>query len=268
MVCSAHEVSVGRDFVRRASTVCIVREAAQLEVMMVRRTLDARFMPGMWVFPGGAIDDTDANPPPAFGPPPVDVWRVAALREMIEETGIWLTSDGTEEHGVTEDAFADVIESGATLDPARLIYFANWITPAVFPIGFDTRFFLAHVDSDTEGAIDGDELIDLAWVPAAEVIDRERRGDWDLAYPTRQTLALLSNERSVETLTSRLRSIDKVEPVQPRLLVSDSEVRLITPDEAEWDEAEAAQADPTILQRMTAVLEQQGVVPAEFRHGS
>ncbi|MCZ7534150.1 MAG: NUDIX hydrolase [Acidimicrobiia bacterium] len=259
---------MGRDLVRRASTVCVVRETARLEVLMVRRTLDARFMPGMWVFPGGALDDSDANPPPAFGPPPVDVWRVAALREMIEETGIWLTSDGIQEHGVTEDAFGDVIASGVMLDPARLIYFANWITPAVFPIGFDTRFFLAHVDSDTEGAIDGDELIDLAWVPASEVIDRERRGDWDLAYPTRQTLDLLSDETSVERLTSRLRSIEKVEPVQPRLLVSESDVRLITPDEPEWDAAEAAQTDPTILQRMTAVLERKGVVPAEFRHGS
>jgi len=268
MVRSANEISLDRDFVRRASTVCIVRQAAQLEVMMVRRTLDARFMPGMWVFPGGALDDSDANPPSAFGAPPVDVWRVAALREMIEETGIWLTSDGTQEHGVTEDAFGDVIASRVVLDPTRLIYFANWITPAVFPIGFDTRFFLAHVDSDTEGAIDGDELIDLAWIPASEVIDKERRGDWDLAYPTRQTLDLLSDEASVKELTTRLRAIETVEPIQPRLLVSDSDVRLITPDEPEWDAAEEGQADPKILQRMTTVLERKGVVPAEFRHGS
>lgn len=235
---------------------------------MVRRTLDARFMPGMWVFPGGALDDSDANPPSAFGPPPVDIWRVAALREMIEETGIWLTSDGTQEHGVTEDAFGDVTASGAILDPARLIYFANWITPSVFPIGFDTRFFLAHVDANTEGAIDGDELIDLAWIPASEVIDKEHKGEWDLAYPTRKTLNLLSDETSVEELRTRFQTIEMVEPVQPRLLVSDSEVRLITPDEPEWDAAEEAQDDPTILQRMTAVLELQGVVPAEFRHGS
>lgn len=235
---------------------------------MVRRTLEARFMPGMWVFPGGAVDDSDGDPPPAFGSPPVDVWRVAALREMIEETGIWLTTDGTQEHGVTEDAFGDVAASGATLDPDRLIYFANWITPAVFPIGFDTRFFLAHVDRQTEGAIDGDELIDLAWIPATDAIDREEHGDWDLAFPTRRTLHLLARERSAEELTARLRSIDAVEAVQPRLVVSDSEVRLITPDESGWDAAEASQSDPTILDRMTATLKRRGVVPAEFRHGS
>jgi len=246
----------------------MVREAPHLEVLMVRRTLKARFMPGMWVFPGGAVDQSDENPPPAFGAPPVDVWRVAALREMIEETGIWLTTDGTQEHGVTEDAFGDVAASGETLDPDRLIYFANWITPAVFPIGFDTRFFLTHVDGGTEGAIDGDELIDLAWIPPAEAIDRELHGAWDLAFPTRRTLHLLAGEASVEELTARLRSIDAVEAVQPRLVVSDTGVRLITPDEPGWDAAEASQSDPTILDRMTETLKRRGAVPAEFRHGS
>ncbi|MEZ5174925.1 MAG: NUDIX domain-containing protein [Acidimicrobiia bacterium] len=254
--------------VRPASTVCVVRDPGHLEVLMVQRTMDANFMPGVWVFPGGAVDDTDASPPAGFGTPPVDAWRVAALREMIEETGIWLTTDGTLERDVTEDAFGAVEASGVSLDLGALFYFANWITPAVFPIGFDTRFFVAVVEDHINGTIDGDELIDMAWVTPQEALKLDGDRRWELAYPTRRTLRLLAGESSSGSLISRLERVGSVPAVQPRLVVTDSEVYLLTPDDEGWEEAGPAQSDPTILDRMTEVLRRGGTVPAEFRHGS
>ena len=90
---------------RRASTICLVRDVDPPEVLMVRRPETSRFMPGAWVFPGGVVDAADADPPPGFGD--AEDWEVAALREMIEETGIWLTTDGVIERPLTDRAFQE-----------------------------------------------------------------------------------------------------------------------------------------------------------------
>ncbi|HEY2537663.1 MAG TPA: NUDIX hydrolase, partial [Solirubrobacteraceae bacterium] len=42
---------------RRAATVILLRGGTDaLEVLLVRRTPAAKFMGGVWVFPGGAVD--------------------------------------------------------------------------------------------------------------------------------------------------------------------------------------------------------------------
>ena len=47
----------GRRAPRQAATVILLRGGAEaLEVLLVRRTPKARFMGGVWVFPGGAVD--------------------------------------------------------------------------------------------------------------------------------------------------------------------------------------------------------------------
>src|SRR5258708_3418772 len=53
---------------RQAASVILLRGGAErLEVLLVRRTPKARFMGGVWVFPGGAVDagegDGDSAPP-------------------------------------------------------------------------------------------------------------------------------------------------------------------------------------------------------------
>ena len=47
---------------RPASTLALLRDTEQgLEVLMLQRTLKAVFMPGFYVFPGGAVDDGDRD---------------------------------------------------------------------------------------------------------------------------------------------------------------------------------------------------------------
>lgn len=255
----------GVGLVRRASTVCLVKDAPDLQVLMVQRPMTSRFMPGVWVFPGGAVDEADATPQPVSSSSLVDDWRVAALREIAEETGIWLTTAGTVEHGATEEALHEVAEAGATLDADRLIYFANWITPKVFPIRFDTRFFLAEVDADTAGDVDGDELVDLAWVSPAAALDKERAGEWEVAFPTRRTLDLLATESSTRGIVGRIRALGAVPPVEPRLYVTESEAKILLPEDEGFDEAGPDQNDPTILGRLQKVVSRGGKVPAEFK---
>jgi 8-oxo-dGTP pyrophosphatase MutT (NUDIX family) len=239
-----------------------VADDEHLEVLMVQRPLTSRFMPGAWVFPGGAVDDADASPPVAFGP--ADDWRVAALRELMEETGVWLTTRGTEYLTVGDDALGVLAASGATLDPDRLIYFANWITPEALPIRFDTRFFLAHVPAGTRASVDGDELIDLAWIRPSEALEREQRGEWLVAFPTRQTLKQIGQESSASALVELVRSIETIPPMLPRLFVSDTEARILMSTDEGFDEAGPAQSDPHILERLAKVIAEGGNVSAEL----
>ncbi len=231
--------------------------------------MTARFMPGVWVFPGGAVDAEDENAPSSFGGNrPGSEWRVAALRELIEETGLWLTSKGSRSAPLTENAFAVVEASEFVLDPDSLIYFSNWITPAVFPIRFDTQFFLAVVDHDSEARIDGYELIDMEWIAPLDALHKEETGEWGVAFPTRKTLELLASEPNVSALTGKLRAIDAVPPIEPRLYVGEDKAEILLPDDAGFDEAGSAQSDPTILQRLSAVVAEGGNVPAEFKSRS
>src|SRR6476646_5413482 len=97
---------------RQAATVILLRGGAEkLEVLLVRRTPEARFMGGVWVFPGGAVDAGEGAGD--------DAHRAAAIRELREEAAIALE------------------------DPDALVKFSRWITPAEVRIRFDTHFFLA-----------------------------------------------------------------------------------------------------------------------------
>lgn len=220
-------------------------------------------MPSTWVFPGGAVDEADATPPEAFAS--TDDWKVAALRETAEEVGLWLTPDGTVEAAPDSDVFSQAERLGLTLDADALIYFSNWITPEVFPIRFDTRFFLAVAHDGVTGAVDGDELVDLAWVAPLEALRRENEGEWDVAFPTRKTLELLASEPTAIALAERLSALDIIPPIQPRLYVSEDEARIVLPGEDLFDAIEADQADPDILARLAAVVAKGGHLPAEFK---
>jgi 8-oxo-dGTP pyrophosphatase MutT (NUDIX family) len=239
-----------------------VRDAEHLEVLMVQRPLTSRFMPGAWVFPGGAVDAEDALAPEAFCG--ADDWRVAALRELMEETGVWLTSGATRFMNVGDDALGALAASGWQMDPDRLVYFSNWITPEVFPIRFNTRFFLAVVPPGTQASVDGEELVDLAWVRPSVALDRESTGEWPVAFPTRETLKLIDRVPTARLLEEYVRSIEIVPPIEPRLYVSDSEARILMPADEGFEEAGPAQGDPDILDRLAKVVAEGGHVPAEL----
>lgn len=232
---------------------------------MVKRPETARFMPGVWVFPGGAVDSEDAAPPDVFVNQAPEDWKVAAIREIAEETGIWLTDNGTEVRDPSASVLADVADAGLKLDADRLVYFANWITPRVFPIRFDTRFFLAAVEDSVMGTVDGDELVDLAWVEPADALRREGNGSWEIAFPTRQTLKFLAGAASAASLVDEVRRLVRIPSIEPRLRVSESEATILLPDDPGFEAAGPEQDDPTILKRLEDLVRLGGTLPAEFR---
>lgn len=184
---------------RQAATVILLRgEADSLEVLLVRRTPEARFMGGVWVFPGGAVDAHEGDGDEAH--------RAAAIRELREEAAIALE------------------------DPERLVKFSRWITPAEVKIRFDTHFFLAPLPAGQEPQVDGEECIDLGWFTPESALRAHRDGEIMLVFPTIKHLEQLGEFPSVEALLSYARGRE-VLPIQPRVVVEGEVARILLPGE-------------------------------------
>jgi 8-oxo-dGTP pyrophosphatase MutT (NUDIX family) len=184
---------------RQAATVILLRGGGeQLEVLLVKRTPEARFMGGVWVFPGGAVDAGEGSGDEAH--------RAAAVRELREEAAIELD------------------------DAASLVKFSRWITPAVVSIRFDTHFFLAPLPPGQEPRIDGQECVDLGWFTPASALDAHRAGDILLVFPTIKHLEQLSEFTSSDAVLAYARGRD-VQPVQPKVLLEGEVARVLLPGE-------------------------------------
>src|SRR5437660_5948053 len=184
---------------RQAATVILLRGGGEaLEVLLVRRSPQARFMAGVWVFPGGAVDAGEGEGD--------DAHRTAAIRELREEAAITLA------------------------DPAALVKFSRWITPAQVKIRFDTHFFLAPLPPAAEPAIDGEEIVDLGWFSPGRALEAYGRGELDLVFPTIKHLEQLSQFVSADELLEHARGRD-VQPVEPRVVMTGETARVVLPGE-------------------------------------
>src|SRR6266566_1774176 len=182
---------------RQAATVILLRGGADaLEVLLVRRSPRARFMGGVWVFPGGAVDAGEGEGDGAH--------RAAALRELREEAAITLR------------------------DPGALVKFSRWITPAQVKIRFDTHFFLAPLPPGQEARIDGEECVDVGWFEPAGALAANRAGELPLVFPTIKHLEQLSAFPSVDELLAHAR-VREVVPVQPRVVLDGEVARVLLP---------------------------------------
>jgi 8-oxo-dGTP pyrophosphatase MutT (NUDIX family) len=189
---------------RQAATVIVLRGGGDgLEVLLVRRTPQARFMGGVWVFPGGAVDAGEGEGDAAH--------RVAAVRELEEEAGIVLD------------------------DPGALVKFSRWITPAEVVVRFDTHFFLAPMPDGQEATIDGDEIVDQGWFTPADALAAHERGEIELVFPTIKHLEQLGGFESAAALLDYARN-RRVGPVQPRIVTQGETARLLLPGEPGYDD--------------------------------
>ncbi len=182
---------------RQAATVILLRgEHDLLEVLLVRRTPKARFMGGVWVFPGGAVDAHEGDGDQAH--------RSAAIRELREEAAIALE------------------------DPHALVKFSRWITPAQVKIRFDTHFFLAPLPAGQEPQVDGEEVIDLGWFTPRQALEAHGEGKIELVFPTIKHLEQLSGFASVHELLEHARGRD-VQPVEPKVFLEGEVARVLLP---------------------------------------
>ncbi|MFM8762673.1 MAG: NUDIX hydrolase [Solirubrobacterales bacterium] len=188
---------------RQAASVIVIRGAGDgLEVLLVRRNPEVRFMGGFWVFPGGAVDAREGEGDEAH--------RLAAVRELAEEAGV----EGVE--------------------ASELVKFSQWITPRQVEIRFDTHFFVAHLPEGATVTIDGSEIVDHRWYSPQAALEAHRADELELVFPTVKHLEQLAAFGSARELVEYAGSRD-VEPVEPRVLIEGEVARVVLPGEPGYD---------------------------------
>ncbi|SIT85052.1 NUDIX hydrolase [Pontibaca methylaminivorans] len=194
-------MTIDKTVLRDAATVIILRNrAGNPSILMGQRGAAAAFMPRKFVFPGGAVDGTDALVPLAAPmgalcrarlaegcPPMLDhALAAAAIRELWEETGFVLGRRG-DWPGTPPQDWRGFAATGHVPSAEALQFVFRAITPPGRPRRFDARFFLAEAERITGDPDDfsraGDELSHLQWVPLADA------RDFDLPFITEVVLA-------------------------------------------------------------------------------
>ncbi len=236
-----------------ASTVVLVRDSARgLEVLLMQRNLQSGFMPGMHLFPGGAIDEADTSEEFARLCAGFDdiaassalgvargglAYWVAAIRESFEEAGVLLTYDARGEmvlldrpeeiarfrerraalNAGTQEFGALLREEGLQLAADRLVYFSNWITPVTAPRRYDTRFFVAEAPAGQDVLHDNRELISHIWMNPGLALDKFRSGEFKMRTPTVKTLGQLAGYSSARSLIDAMRAQRDIPAMLPRI---------------------------------------------------
>jgi 8-oxo-dGTP pyrophosphatase MutT (NUDIX family) len=198
-----------------AASVIIVRDGdgdGELEVLLVRRSQQVRFMPGAWVFPGGRLDEEDG---PGMGDDPElaqAAFRVCAAREADEEVGITLP------------------------DPEVLVWFSHWITPQGLPHRFDTRFFLAPVPDEANPVPDGQEVEAARWISPSDAIRANESDEMTIFFPTLKQLERLVGVAGFAAAVE-VAQAEPIAPVLPKVVVEDGFPHVVLPGEPGYDEA-------------------------------
>jgi 8-oxo-dGTP pyrophosphatase MutT (NUDIX family) len=191
---------------RPAASVILLRRGGKhadraLEVLMVRRNPEASFMPGVWVFPGGALSAADGEGEEGH--------RACAVRELAEEAGI-------------------------EVDPGALSPYSRWITPEAVPVRFDTWFFLGLAPAHSPPRPDGAETVDAAWFEPRAALEAHGEGRLPLVFPTIKHLeSLLPYRTAAQALEAAPGR--EVEPILPKVIGEGAGRRVVLPGEPGYE---------------------------------
>jgi len=228
---------------RYASTVVLVRPAAGggFEILLTRRPREMRFLGGFYVFPGGTVHAGDYLPQTLercrglsgddarkiLGnrhEPDVALGHwVAVFRELFEEVGVLLcTTKSGQNIDLREETTKKRIEltrralvknevdfvsllgsEDLYCDLSRAIYFDHWITPEIYSMRFDTRFYLAPLPPNQTPLRCSEEVTDSVWIKPDLALARTYDHDFPLIPPTTTVLQNLARLASWERLCAR-----------------------------------------------------------------
>jgi 8-oxo-dGTP pyrophosphatase MutT (NUDIX family) len=192
---------------RPAASIVLLRRGGKhsqraLEVLMLKRSEEAKFMPGVWVFPGGSVDEPDGTDEAGA--------RACAVRELAEEAGIELPAE------------------------EELVPFTRWITPEVIATRFDAWFFLALAPAHTPPEPDGVETTEARWFEPAAALSAQDAGELVLSFPTRTQLQWLAEFRTSDEALAAYRE-RTLEPILPKVIADDGpEPRVVLPSDPDY----------------------------------
>jgi 8-oxo-dGTP pyrophosphatase MutT (NUDIX family) len=195
---------------RPAATLVLLRDTDRgIEVALLQRAANLGFAGGMYVFPGGALDDADA----ALGDP----WLIAAIRETFEECGVLLATPNpqTELQHLRARDFREVLDELGVEPAASVLHpFSHWITPEVESRRFDTKFYAAELPAGQDIADFTTEHQAIGWFRPADT------EGLPMLPPTSAVLAELAQ---FDTVAAALAPTRKPVPIMPHPVASDHE---------------------------------------------
>lgn len=258
--------------IRPAATLALVRDTPEgIEVLLLQRTWSAVFLPGFYVFPGGAVDeqeslgrlhaagvkDTEISHTMSLSEGGAD-YMLAAVRECFEEAGVLVAMDADRQliggdHPAHDDRkavfkgelpLAELCQRHQLTIPLdRLAYLSHWITPPGPPRRFDTRFFVTEAPENQYVSHDGEETIDHVWIRPEQALQEQRAGTRLMTLPTLGTLRVLRDFDSVDSLMRYAwANPPEPHPSQPWPATRRGEPVLLEPDSPAY--AEAVKLDP------------------------
>jgi len=251
---------------KEASTVILVREEKNFpEVYLLKRSTKSSFMGGLYVFPGGHVDEQDHG---------LDVWNpfidlqpnqienslggknfsieaalrfgIASIRETLEEAGV-LIAFGKGKSQTDIDEFTSIrlnkhlgpswfkqkiMEDNWTLSLSSLMKWSHWITPKLMKKRFDTRFFITFMPENQICIPDNMETKDGIWITPVKALEENLKGNIPLSPPTLVTLTQMIKFKTREELEDELKSHTWGDPIAPRLVPSPQGPVILEP----WDE--------------------------------
>lgn len=211
---------------------------------MLRRTGRASFAAGMYVFPGGRVDDVDHADeiaPFCRGLDDVDAslqlrigsgglaYWVASIRECFEEAGILLAErrdgaaldlDNDDRHSVHDGSLSMVDlcrRDDLVLDLSTTHYVDHWVTPVGENRRFDTRFFVTAAPVGQEGLHDDKETVDSLWVHPERALALHAAGELMMLPPTIANLQELSHHATVREAVEAGAAKTDVERILPKI---------------------------------------------------
>ena len=216
--------------IKPAATVILMRDAegGGFEILMVKRSSRSAFG-SIFVFPGGKLDpedsshelyvyckgmtDSKASRKLGIDKDGLAYW-IACIRECFEEVGVLLTGSSDsiiqDTHKLNtlrnklnnkEITFKDICMSESLrLRAKNIVPCAHWITPAIEPKRFDTRFFLAKVNAKQLASHDGFELTESFWIKPADALVKLTNGEMNMILPTIKNIEKLHLPKIIKNL--------------------------------------------------------------------
>lgn len=234
---------------RVAATVVLLRAApGGFEVYAIRRAATMAFG-GMYAFPGGGVDPSDADAAVGWTGHPPSWWAerlglaeaparavvCAAVREVFEEAGVLLAgpapdaivADAGEPHWETARqalaarrlSLTDLLaQEGLFLRSDLLVPWSRWITPEFEPRRFDTYFFLALLPSGQVTRDVSGEADHAIWLRPAEAAARYAAGELPMLPPTITTLRQLAEHPDAAAVLAAAARRSPGAPISPRII--------------------------------------------------
>lgn len=176
---------------RPASTLVLIRDGEQgVETFLMRRPLTMRFAPGMSVYPGGALDESD------FDAPLTD----SLDDEYIEVTAIRASASVREYRALLACAIRETREEAGVdfADPREVHLTDHWVTPEHESRRFDVRFFIARLPEGQEAFVASDETDHAEWIRPTDALHRHSREELPMLRPTLEMLRFLAEHATTD----------------------------------------------------------------------